>query len=88
MIKYTFIFEYKGVTYIEQVQASDLGVAVNIRANLVGTEIPKFGIKKKSQLLKETQLYDPTPIIGIENVWYLYLEINKIFGHLNIVATL
>jgi len=88
MIKYTFIFEYEGGTYIKQVAASELKHAIDIWANLIGPEIPEFYKTKKTQLLKETQFHDPDPIIGIDNVWHLHLEIGKTFGYLNVVATL
>jgi len=88
MIKYTFIFEYKGGTYIRQIPAPDLKEAIGIWANLTGPEIPKFNKKKKLQLLKAIEFYEPDQIDGMENVWHLHLDMNKTFGYLNVVATL
>ena len=88
MKRYTFIFEYEGGTYIKQVSALDIKSAIEMWSNLLGPEIPNFNKKKKIQLLKESQLSEPTPIAGMENVWHLHLEIGESFGYLNIVATL
>lgn len=88
MIKYTFIFEYEGGTYIKQMVASELKCAIDIWANLIGPGIPEFNKTKKAQLLKETQFYDPDLIVGMDNVWHLHLEIGETFGYLNVVATL
>jgi len=88
MGKFTFIFEYKGGTYIKQIAAKELTEAVNILGQEIGPEIPKFGKKKKSRLINEIQTQVPTPLTGLENVWFLHLELGKYFGHLNIVATL
>lgn len=88
MKKYTFIFEYKGGTYIKQLIATELKSAIDNWGELIGSDIPKFNKKKKKQLLNEIQMNTPVLLSGMENVWYLHLSVGKSFGHLNIVATL
>jgi hypothetical protein len=87
MTTFTFIFEYKGGTYIEQVPATGLKEAIDIWGDLVGPEIPKFGKKKKRQLIKEIQLDEPSLLTGLINVWCLSLRVGKSLSYINIVAT-
>lgn len=88
MITFTFIFDYKGGTYIEQVPAAGLKEAIDKWGNLVGPGIPKFGKKKKRQLISEIQLDTPCLLTGMKNVWCLSLRIGKSLSLVNIVATL
>ena len=88
MTKYTFIFEYKGGTYIKQLFAPELKDAIIEWGELIGSDIPKFNKKNKTQLLSEIHMDAAVLLSGMENVWYLHLALGKNFGHLNIVATL
>jgi hypothetical protein len=88
MITYTFVFEYRGGTYIKQVEAIDLEVAIDTWAKMVGSDIPKFPKKMRTQLLIELKEQIPTLLTGLKNVWYYHLMIGKFFGHLNIIATI
>ena len=88
MIKYTFIFEYKGGTYIKQVVATSLNEAIDAWAELVGPEIPKFGKKRKKRLFEQMKHDRPIPLDGLENIWCMSFLMGKASGLLNIVATI
>ena len=72
MSLYTVIFEYREGTYISQVQALDETEAFKAWAKEINpNEIQYFGDKLKEKVIEDTnnQDYQPTSIIGLENIW-------------------
>jgi hypothetical protein len=88
VIKYTFIFEYEGGTYVKQVSAPDLKLAMYTWASLVGFDIPGFNYRRKKQLISGIESEEPTLLMGLENVWHSFFLLGRSSGFLNIIATL
>lgn len=72
---FTCVADYRGGTYISQVEASDISAAVHAWAQNLETEaIAKFGHKSKSKLIKDLKRDDEDgrlcrSVSGLENVW-------------------
>ena len=88
MIKYTFLFEYEGGTYIKQVKEVNLRKAMPIWAQLVAHDIPSFGVRRRRQLMNIIDVEGPVLLDGLENVWFAFFKLGRSSGFLNIVATL
>ena len=88
MIKYTFLFEYEGGTYIKQVKEVNLRKAMPIWAQLVVHDIPSFGVRRRRQLMNIIDVEGPVLLDGLENVWFAFFKLGRSSGFLNIVATL
>jgi hypothetical protein len=77
MAMYTFIMEYRGGTYISQVEAPSIEIAVVCWAEeLNPSEITHLSPALKRQVvdgLKNDQdgVYGPTPLTGIVNAWFI-----------------
>lgn len=71
MKQYTFIMEYRGGTYISQVNDANVKSALlNWAKGLNIREIQNMGILSKNELIKLTEEEDePTLISGMNNVW-------------------
>lgn len=90
---FTYIMDFKGGTYITQVHADSLNdsvVAWALQIEVKITEIKFVGNKTVNQIkdLISKKLIDmPTPLTGLENVWYLeiYTQIGVL--RINIVKT-
>ncbi len=87
MNKYTFVFEFKGGTYISQFKANSLKKAISKWVHEV--EIPKLTVKIRDKLIKETKMSDVKPILltGLQNVWCMVLEVRGHIYLLNIIKT-
>ncbi len=88
MKKYTFIFEFKGGTYIAQVSSDNLNSAINKWANDVeyfrSIKMPD----KEMSILKEDILNEePILLQGLTYVWSVYLLIKNHGCLINIVQT-
>ncbi len=88
MLKFTFIFEYNGGTYINQISALTLIDAIRNWADEIGPEIPNFKSREKQQLNNEIKIENPSLLSGLENVWCMVLKIGNSTHLLNIVATI
>lgn len=92
---FTFILEYRGGTYIEQVRAKTVEAALLLWAKALPTdEIFQFGHKLKQKLIDglqndEYRLYEPAAISGVDNVWYVSVPLpgGSAGTHLNVVKT-
>ena len=85
---YTFIMEYKGGTYISQVEAHNLYEARKIWAGELNTsEIQYFGPKAKTQLIEQMNdpENEPVELEGLTNVWCDGATINGSLALINIV---
>lgn len=90
MALFTFITDYRGGTYICQVQANNLRKACEIWADAV-VKNDNIHDLKPSKFLKaataELAEFSPTPIEGATNVWCFSLVIGKKLMLVNIVKT-
>lgn len=86
MDRYTFVMEFRGGTYISQVEAESLALAIEKWSNSVDTkQIRHLGSIGKSTLIKKLQSEDPTPLQGLDDVWCLAASIKSGFTMINII---
>ncbi len=88
MHTFTFIMEFKGGTYINQISAIDLRHAMIAWANkLDTTQIKYLGERSQIELVNIIQNELPIRISGLSNVWCfsVLLKVGFIIG--NIVLT-
>lgn len=81
--------DYRGGTYVSQVQAENLVEACKIWAkNLDVSTIKYVGEKTKSKIVKElmNENFSITPLKDLRNVWFLVVNFNGL-AFLNIVRT-
>lgn len=87
MNKFTFLADYKGGTYISQYSADNLKEALFLWGSNLALEY--FKEKEKRKVLEQIEVgeFPPSPIDGIDNVWFDHYSIygNSLF--LNIVET-
>ena len=70
MKQFTFILEFRGGTYISQVNTDTIQIALTKWAdNLSIDSIQYFGIVSKKELQKLMRKEIPTLIHGMNNVW-------------------
>lgn len=90
MALFTFVTDYRGGTYIRQVQANNLRKACEIWADAIVQNDNIYGLKL-SKFLKaaaaELAEFSPTPIEGATNVWCFSLAIGKKLMLVNIIKT-
>ena len=85
---YTFIMDYKGGTYISQVNASSVKTACKEWAeNLEVSEIANFEIKGKEILIREMKSKEPVALEGLENVWFVSALIFNNLAAINLIKT-
>ncbi|MDR6565013.1 MULTISPECIES: hypothetical protein [unclassified Arcicella] len=88
MKKYTFVTEYKGGTYIQQICADDILASIRLWIDKIEQfNIPSLGTDEKVILESEFLYERPTKIEGIENVWFIYFSVKKNQVLVNIIAT-
>lgn len=86
MDRYTFVMEFRGGTYISQVEAGSLTLAIEKWSNSIDTkQIKHLGSIGKSMLIKELESEDPSPLQGLDDVWCLAASIKSGFVLINIV---
>ncbi len=67
---YTFIMEFKGGTYISQVNSdSAKNACINWAENLEISKIHRFGKSSKEILIAEIKQEDSVSVNGVKNVW-------------------
>ncbi|PLK44205.1 hypothetical protein [Emticicia sp. TH156] len=88
MNTYTFIMEFRGGTYISQINANNLKQGlIDWCKNLDVSEIKYLGEKNKGDLLSIIDSEIPTPINTVKNVWHFSIGIKAGFLMVNIVKT-
>lgn len=90
MNTFTFIANYKGGTYIRQVEAQDLIAAGHSWAEKLTEEqdIPELNSHKFLKALREDiEELPPQAIQGIPNVWAFGVSVGRSFMLVNIVKT-
>jgi len=88
---YTFIMDYKGGTYISQVEAVDEQEAMICWIeNLDTTQVKGFSKSDKRKIIALGFSDDDraTPITGMQNTWYFNVRTKKGFAGINIVKTI
>lgn len=89
MDTYTFIAEYKGGTYISQMQADSIGEACMAWGHYVAQsdDIP---LKNKASFVETLQsdlVEMPPACLDTPNVWYFLADAGKGYVHVNVVKT-
>ena len=85
---YTFIMDYKGGTYISQIDSSSLKTACVDWANsLRVSEIDEFGEISKNQLIEQMKSEEPILLKGLVNAWCSSPFLSKGTALINIVQT-
>lgn len=88
---YTFITTYRGGTYIEQVDASDIWEATRIWVEKTAGDPDIEHLDAAAfRLVAENELeeFPPTPIDGCPNVWHLFFFSGKNRMDVHIVNTM
>lgn len=85
---YTFIMDYRGGTYISQVNSSSVETAcVNWANNLKVSEIEGFGKSGKEQLIEQMKTETPVLLNGLTNAWCASAFLRKGTALINIIQT-
>lgn len=86
---FTFIMNYLGGTYIDQVVASNETEAMRVWIKqLDSSEIKGFSALDKKRIINNN--FDdeiPVSIKGVKNVWFCLIDTKKGYGHVNIIKT-
>lgn len=86
---FTFVMNYLGGTYIEQVVASSEIEAMQLWIKCLKiSEIKGFTILDKKRIIRNN--FDdeiPMPIKTMKNVWFCLVDTKKGYGHINIIKT-
>ncbi|MBP6826547.1 MAG: hypothetical protein KA165_08310 [Saprospiraceae bacterium] len=90
MDTYTFIAEYKGGTYIRQIQGTSIGEACLAWGQYV-TQSDNIPVKNKASFAKNLQSdlaeIPPACLDDTPNVWYFLADAGKSYVHVNVVKT-
>jgi hypothetical protein len=88
MNKYTFIFEFKGGTYVSQILSDNLNFAINKWASN-DDYFRKINFFDKEIKILKKEIHNDEPILlrGLSNVWSMYLQIDDFGCLINIVQT-
>ncbi|WP_142688651.1 MULTISPECIES: hypothetical protein [Chitinophaga] len=85
---YTFIMEFRGGTYISQVNGSNINAAMILWGKSLDLSQVKFlGEKGKSELQIELNNERPAKVEGVENVWFFCLRIKPGLIMVNVIKT-
>lgn len=88
MNKYTFIMDFRGGTYISQVNAKNLKEGINIWSlNLDTKPIKYFGNVAKNELIEQVLDETPTLLETLSNIWYLGFLLNGIYTPVHVIRT-
>lgn len=70
MKKYTFILDFRGGTYISQVESKNIATALNSWARVLDTRSIKYwGQSAKAELINLLEYEEAKPLTGMDNVW-------------------
>jgi hypothetical protein len=90
MDTYTFIAEYKGGTYISQMQGASIGEACAAWGQFVA-ESDDIPLKSKASFVETLQSdlaeIPPACLDDTPNVWYFLADAGKGYVHVNVVKT-
>jgi hypothetical protein len=90
---YTYIMEFRGGTYITQVQSDSLIDSVlswTLQIEKELDEIKFVGSKTIIQIrnmISNKTIDEPMPLTGLNNVWYLGISVSIGYLRINIVKT-
>ena len=85
---YTFIMDYRGGTYVSQINASSIEAAcVSWARNLEVSAIYDFGSKSREKLIEQMESESPVLLDGLINAWCASALICKGMALINIVQT-
>lgn len=91
---FTYIVNFRGGTFISQVEAESLKDSVIAWLTAISNEPqkiehigPKCRAELHDQLVKDYEDNKPLPLIGLKNVWCASFNIKTGFGLVNIIQT-
>jgi hypothetical protein len=86
---YTFIAEFRGGIYINQIKAQDLRSAIIAWGpSLNEKEIEHLGVRGKEEIAdKLAKNIDEVPLSGLINAWFFCVRIKAGFITVNVVKT-
>lgn len=85
---FTFILEFRGGTYISQVDSTILSRAIiDWGEKLQSIDIKYLGLTGKTEILSMLNEAEPIALEGLKNAWFLSLSIRQGFLSVNIVKT-
>lgn len=87
--RYTVVCEFRGGTYVEQVDATNVRDAVRVWAERLATErpIPRSSTWLAKRVSQDLVLNDPTSLDGMKGVWCITASCGGDFMLANIVET-
>lgn len=89
MNRYTIVFEFRGGTYIEQINGDSVMEAANTWANNVKiSDIKHLGEAGKSELINQIKTENPTPLNGLHHVWCISGILRSGYFLINIIQTI
>jgi hypothetical protein len=88
MALFTFIMEFRGGTYVSQVNAASLVAAiVEWSKSLQVDEIQYLGPTGKAEIIGMAKEAEPALLNGLTNVWFECFSLRQGFARMNIVKT-
>ncbi|WP_268121688.1 hypothetical protein [Roseivirga pacifica] len=90
---YTYIFEFRGGTYVSQVLATGLNESVNEWLKAISaqsSEIYQLGaatIKEIERYLEQPKNREPVLLNNLENVWFIDIHTKQGLGLVHIIQT-
>jgi hypothetical protein len=83
--KYSFILNYRGETYIFQINANGLKKAMKRWYQALKISEIKDALKIAKAYQATMNEYDPTPLLGLKHVWCYSTFVGKHTAEVNIV---
>lgn len=90
MALYTFVMDFRGGTYISQVEAEDLHASIPAWIEAISkqqNQILHLGTKGLEKLKEELADQNPTLLDSLQNVWCLTAHLHSGFALINVVKT-
>jgi hypothetical protein len=87
---YTFIMEFRGGTYVSQVESKSMNDACNKWANNIDVSAIKYfneAIRKKLLLEITNEEDKPSKLKGLRNIFYAGVILGRHIAHISIVLT-
>lgn len=85
---YTFLMEFRGGTYISQVESKSLSEATKLWVKQLNIEeIKHLGEKGKIEMIKEAENFELSALYSLKNIWFFCFRIKTGFIMVNVVKT-
>lgn len=85
---YTFLMQFRGGTYISQVESKNLSEATKSWVKQLNIEEIKYlGEKGKIEMIKEAENFELFALDTLKNIWFFCFRIKAGFIMVNVVKT-